>query len=143
MPASTATASYGTLLKQGDGAMSEAFTSITEVTNLSSPGMKLDLQEVTNMESPTAWREFIATLKDAGEVTVEFNGLPAETQQVALRTCLVNKTKRNFRITFTDSGPTTWNFSGFVTNFQYVPGDVNGALKGNATIKITGAMTFA
>ena len=141
MPATVATAGYGTLLKQGDAAMSEAFTSILEVTNITGPGFSLDLQEVTSMESPSAWREFIATLKNAGEVNFDFNLSPAQATHTALRDTLVNRTRRNWKMVFTDTAPTTWSFTGFLTAFQVNPGDVNGVLKGSGTIKLTAAPT--
>ena len=142
MAASSATGAFGTLLKQGDGEVSEVFTTIAEVTNISGPSLSMDTIEVTNLTSDNASREFIAGLKDGGEVTIDLNFLPAAGTFTAFLANWTNRTKRNFKIVWSDAAPTTWSFSGYVTNIE-PSGSFDDKLTASATIKITGQPTFA
>lgn len=139
-----AIAAYGTLLKMGDGGGPEVFTTVAEVTDISGPGLSLDTVDVTSHDSTDAWREFIATLKDAGEVTFDINYVPTNATHGAttgLLKALDMRTKKNWRLVFPDTGATTWNFSGFVTGFE--PGEpVDDALTASVTIKLTGEPTL-
>lgn len=61
---------------------------ILEVIKLGGPGMKADMKEATNMGSPNTYKEFIAGLREGGDVTLEGNYIPKENtnSQVTLRT---------------------------------------------------------
>ena len=50
-----------------------------------------------------------------------------------------NRTKRNFRMVFTDA-TTTWEFAGFVTSFS-ISAQLENVYLANVTIKLTGAIT--
>jgi hypothetical protein len=128
----------GTLLKIGDGGGSEVFTTIAEVRTVDGPKSKVDVVDVTHMESTE--REFIATLLDAGEITINGN-YTSVTAQDSLRTTHTAKTKRNFQLVVPIASPETWAFAGFVTSFgPTLPHD--GPMAFSATIKLTGAVTI-
>lgn len=135
---------HGTLLKIGDGAGSEVFTTIAEVKNISGPGLKLNTVEATNHDSPNKTMEVIAGLIDPGEVSFDINYQPtAATHNVTtgLIRDLKNRTKRNFQLVFPDSGSTTWAFAAFVTEFN--PQEpVNNVLNAQVKLKITGLPTL-
>lgn len=136
---------FGTLLKIGDGGGTEVFTTIAEVKDISGPSLKLDTEEVTSHSSTGGWREYIATLLDAGEVTFDVNFIPTNathSQTSGLLKDLKNKTLRNFQLVFSNVGATTWAFSAFVTGFE--PAEpVEGVLAASVTLKITGQPTLA
>lgn len=143
--ASGAISSFGTLLKIGDGAGSEVFTTIAEVRDVSGPGLGLATAEVTNHSSTGGWREHVGTLNDGGDVTFEINYIPTTTTHNAtggLIRDLKNKTKRNFQLVFSDSGATTWSIAAFVTKFEPLE-PVDGALRANVSLKISGQPTLA
>lgn len=140
MAATQGTSGFGTLLKRGDGASSEAFTTIAEVTNITGPGESLEVIDATHMESPSGYREYIPSLLDSGEVTFDLNFLPADSNQSGLRTDLTGKTKRNFQLVFTDSGTTTYSFAGYVTSFE-PSAQIDDKLSASCTIKVTGPVT--
>jgi hypothetical protein len=75
---------YGTKFQTGDDASPEVFTDIAFVTAITPPGMSRDSIDVSHMQSPDEWREFIAGMKDAGEMSVELNFLPGGTALTAL-----------------------------------------------------------
>lgn len=142
---SDAVFAQGTLLKAGNGAATEVFTTISEVTNIGGPGLALDPIEVTNMDSTAGWREFIGGLLDGGEVSISINYKPDNATHNAangLINDMENRTKRNFQLIFSDSGNTTFSFTALVTGFESTA-PVDGHLTADVTFKITGQPTLA
>lgn len=134
---SEAVAGFGALLKRGDGGAPEVFTPIAEVTGISGPALSQETAEVTHHESPGGFGEMIGTILRAGEVTLELNFIPINVTQKNLRTDLVNKTLRNFKIVFPDPAATTWSFSALVTSFE-VTEPVDDKLGASVTLSISG-----
>lgn len=142
MAATVGTSGFGTLLKRGDGTSNETFTTVLEVVNISGPGETLELIDATHMESPNAYREYIPSLLDSGEITFDLNFLPGNATQTVLRTDLTNRTKRNWKLVFTDSALTTYVFAGYVTSHE--PGaQIDDKLSCSVTIKVTGPVTLS
>lgn len=137
MSATVGTSGYGTLLKKGDGATAEVFTTVAEVKSISGPNLSMDTIDATHMESPNAFREFIPSLKSAGDVTLEMNYLPANANQAGFITDFQNRTLRNWKIVFPDAATTTWAFSGYITAFA-PSAAVDGMLTASATITVSG-----
>jgi predicted secreted protein len=140
-----ATAGFGTLLKIGDGGTPETFTTIAEVQNISGPGLKMETVDVTSHSSTGAWRQKVATLLDAGDVTFDVlfsPTAPTHSQTSGLLRDMKNRTARNFTLTFPNVGATVWTFPAYVTGFE--PGEpVDGALTASVTLTISGAPTLA
>lgn len=139
MTASDATSAYGCLLKAGDGAGTEVFTTIAEVTSFSYSGMEASFIDVTHMTSPNAIREVIPSLIEPGTISFEMNFVPDSATHDAIRTDLAARTKRNFKLVFTDATPSTWSFSGYYKSFA-VNGEVGGKLQASASIQLTAAL---
>ena len=140
-----ALSSFGTFLKIGDGGTPEAFTTISEVRDISGPSLSLDTEEVTNHDSPGGWEEFVTTILRSGEVTFDINYHPTESTHDAgtgLIADMVAKTLRNFQLVFTDVASTTWSFAAYVTGFEPTE-PVAGALSAACTLKITGQPVLA
>ena len=144
MAPSGAISSFGTLLKIGDGGGTEVFTTIAEVLDISGPGLSQETEEVTNHSSTAGWDEHIGTILRGGEVSFDVNFIPTENTQDAgagLINDMENRTRRNFRIVFPDSGATTWNFAALVTAFE-PSAPVQGALRASVSLLITGQPTL-
>lgn len=142
---SNALSAFGTLLKIGDGGGTEVFTTIAEVTKIGGPKFKLNTKEVTSHSSPGGWKESIATILEAGEVSADLNFIPTtatQSQSGGLLRDLKNKTLRNFKIVFPDVGATTWSFAAFVTGFE-TDEPVDDALTAKVTLEISGQPTLA
>lgn len=131
MTASAAKIGFGTLLKIGDGAGSEVFTTIAEVKNVSGVGMTQGLAEVTHMESADRVREFIPTLIDMNPITFGINFLADNTQHDAIQTDMKNGTKRNFKIVIADA---TFAFSAYITDFNFSM-EMEAAVQASITLK--------
>lgn len=140
-----AISSFGTLLKIGDGGGTEVFTTIAEVGDIEGPAFEMSTQEVTNHSSSGAWREVVPGLIDPGEVGFSLAFIPTNathSQTSGLIRDLKNRTKRNFKLVFTDVGGTTWTFAAYVTGFKPTA-PVEGLLGADVTLKLTGQPTLA
>lgn len=145
--ATGALSSFGTLIKMGDGASPEVFTTIAEVRDISGPSWALGTEEVTNHDS-AGWREYIPTLLEAGEVSFDINFKGDATQGFAagsVYAAMTGKVKKNFTITLPSGVGATndvLSFAGYVTGFE-LAAPVEGVLSASLTIMITGATTAA
>jgi hypothetical protein len=113
---------------------------IAQLRKFAFGGAKTTLDDVTNLDSPTAYMERIATVIDPGDVT--FDGVldPANATYSALNTLQANRTLSNWLITLTDG--TTYAFAGYVTEFVPAAVDYSKAITFSGKITITGAVTI-
>lgn len=140
-----AISAHGTLLKIGDGGETESFTTISEVRELSGPGLSLDTEDVTNHDSPGGWEELVGTILRSGEVSATLNYIPTDgTHDAATGVIndMENRTHRNFEMVFPDASNTTWSFTALVTNFEPSE-DADGVLETEITLKLSGQPTLA
>lgn len=112
------------------------------MTNIGEVGSECDTIEVTNFDSPSGWKEFIAGLKMGGTVSVEMNFLPGNSSQQGLRSAVGSSTISTYSVIFTDSGE-TYSFSAICTKFKANASTPADSLKATAEFQITGAITFA
>lgn len=144
MPASSGVSGFGVLLKIGDGGGTEVFTTIAEVRDVSGPGLTVTTFDLSNMNSPGAWMEKGAGMLDAGQVTFNVNWLVTDSTQnytAGLLRDMVNRTRRNFRITWPVTG-VNWTFAAFITNYNPTA-PLNDALRSAITLTLTGQPTLA
>ena len=138
---------HGTELQRGDGGGPEVFTKIAEVLNISGPSLARDTVDVTSMDSPDQWREFIAGLKDGGEVTFDViydpvdatiepsGGLLSELDLAS------GAAATNYKLVFSDPATTTWDFAAILTGFE--PNEaVDDKVMASVTLKISGKPTI-
>jgi predicted secreted protein len=140
--ASLARSAFGTLLKIGDGGGTEAFTTISELTSVSVDGPTVETIDVTNHDSPSAYREYIASLIEGGTCSFEGNWISSTTQD-QVRTDMVARTRRNFQIVYPLSSPETHSFAGIITTFSVGDATVDGKLTCSGSIQITSAITVS
>ena len=131
---SQATAAYGIQLKLGA-------TVVPELLTLGDVGGTMDTVEVTAHDGP-GWKEFVATLLDAGVIRADFNFVPGNATQIALRTAMTARTLSAMSAVLPNGGP-TWTFNAFVTQYRVGTVPVNGHLPLNVLLRPSGAMTFA
>ncbi len=140
---SDAISSYGTLLKRGDGGAPESFATIAEVKDIEGPSMETDVIDVTTHSSAAAgaFREKLATLIDAGEITFDLNLVPSNTVHRAMRQDQLNRTKRNYQIWYPGSVSADIQFEAVLTKMP-VKATVDGVLESSITLTITKAPTI-
>ncbi len=135
---------HGTLLKIGDGAGTEVFTTIAEVTDIGGPELALEIAEVTSHSSASGYKEKIGALLDGGQVAFSINYIPTNATHnntAGLIKDQKDRTLRNFQLVFSDSGTTTWSFAALVVNFSPTE-PIDGALTADVTLEISGAPTL-
>jgi hypothetical protein len=141
MPVSQAQLGYGALFQREIDGAPGTWATVTETVKLGGPVMKMDMKEVTEMLSPNTFKEFIAGLRDGGQVTFELNYLPKDAVQTKLITDFQLGTNKKWQIVLPGSLG-TWSFSGFVSDLSpAIPIDDRATVTG--TIKITGMPTLA
>lgn len=140
--ATNAKSSKNVKLKRGDGAGSEAFTTIGEVTSFKGPGEKAPQLDATSFDSTAM--EFIAGLTDNGEITFDVNFVGSDAQQQGLRTDSRAGTLRNFKLDFNDhaSDPTIASFAAIVTSPPEPSAAVNAIVKASCSLRISGTVTW-
>lgn len=119
------------------------YAAIAQVANIGGPTLSRETVDATAHDSPNRWRQFIAGLRDAGEVTLELLFDPDNTGHTDLRSDLATlDTIKNYRIKFPDPTPTVWTFAAWVTRFEpRAPMDEK--LTASVTFKLSGVPTFA
>jgi len=132
---SNAARAFGTTLARNGN-------TIAEINNIGGLDLKMDTIDVTTHDSTSGFREFLGGLIDAGEVSIEGNLYPGDSNgQVYLLTDMTNRTAQAFVITFPAAMATTWTFTALVTAFKTgAPHD--GAVSFSATLKVTGVPTL-
>lgn len=128
----------GTVLAVGDGASPEVFTAITEITSIGGPELSSEQVEVTSLDSAGGFKEFVTGLKDGGSISIENNWIKSDVSQVQMRDDVQAGTKRNYRITWSDSPPTVVDFNASVEAFSMTT-EPDAPVTASMTLKISGA----
>lgn len=118
MPASNANPGFGCTFAIGDGASTEAFTVMAEITSISGFGTTHRTDEVTHMTSPNGWAEHIGLgVKEGKAFTLALNFVADDAQQISLyQTRVESGSINNYRIAFTDDGASTCTFAGIISD---------------------------
>jgi len=131
----------GTLFKIGNGASSEAFTTVPETHKLQAPNIKFDLLD-TSSHDTAVYKEYIPGLADGENAQASIWFVPTNSVHIGIRTDSLARTKRNFEIIFPGGGTgAQMAFSSYITGFSPTA-DVNTVLVAQVTAKVTGAVTW-
>ena len=132
----SAIAGFGIQLKIGTVA-------IAELQDVSGPSLSLETIEVTSHSSVEGWKEYIAGLLDAGEISFDINYVPTNATHKnaagGLIYILAQRAVQAFSLVFPDT--TTWTFNAFVTAFE-PSAPVADKLSASVTLKLTGKPTL-
>ena len=110
------------------------------VIGIDGPSMTVDAIETTDLDD--TWKTFIANIPDGGEISLELEFEPDDTDHAALFTDFAAGTSRAWAIVFSDAGTTTFSGNGFVTS--YGPGaQANDKLTCTVGIKVSGEVSRA
>lgn len=115
------------------------YTEIMEVYDVVPPNQQTDEIEVTHYKSVGGYREFIAGLKDGGEVTISLNWIPGSTTDVLLRGLHASGELRLHRITFANDS--TISYPGWIKGLERSsPYDDRQSM--NVTVRVAGNSTY-
>jgi len=130
----------GTSFQRGDGASPEVFGTVGDVISISGPQITKEEIEVTALDSSA--KEYIGALDDPGEISMELNWNPQDTEHVNLRADAEGNTQRNYRIVWGDVSSTQADFNAEVMEFS-INTEPNDAVKASVRLKINGAITWS
>lgn len=113
----------------------EAYELIAEIKSITGPGGTRDTIDVTSLTSTEGYREFIASFRDAGTVSLDMI-FRRDTYDI-MKGDFESDTLQNYEIVLPDAENTTLEFEGLVTEIplNIVPDD---AIMVNTVIKISG-----
>lgn len=136
---------FGTTLSRGDGAASEVFTAIGNLTSVSIPGFSREIYDVTAHDSPDKHREWIGGIIDGGEVSVNFNYDPAvevggATLYETMLTDAQDPDPVNYEIALPDGS--VFACALLISSFEDIDVPFDGPATGSMTFKMSGSATF-
>ena len=134
---------FGTKVFMWDATTSKSTSNdlIGDLTGISGPSMSAEDIDVTSHDSTGAYREYVTSFLDAGEISLEGNlmsGGGAEDMVDAFNA----RAKQSFEILFPTTDGLSWKFGGYVTGVETdAPYDDKASF--SATVKVTGAPTLS
>lgn len=128
---------FGSKLSIGDGAGPEVFAVVGDLKSINGPNQSRGQVEVTHMDSPDGYVEYIGDLKDGGEVSFTVNFAREDAGQAAVFTAFGSGRVANFRLQFPNptSGKKRFEFAAYVSNLSN-SFPVRGAMEQTITLKI-------
>lgn len=118
------------------------YEDVNQATILNAPAITQDFDDITNHQSPGGFKEYLATLRDAGELAVEFIWDPIN---IPMHGTIYDDAVaeplplRDWKILF-PNGINGWSFSAYVTAPK-VPLEVTRALRASFTLRVSGQPT--
>lgn len=140
MPATQAQSGFGSKFQIESTVGGGVFTTVTDVTSITAPDTRLDLEDATHMESPGGYEEMIPLLKRSDAVTVNGHKVFGDSTRALLKTAQDNREKRAFRIISPDSTRRIV-FSGYVERIGGGEMPHDGKMTHSVTVKPTGQIT--
>jgi predicted secreted protein len=131
---------YGSKLASG-GTTGSPYVNVAQLKKVNFSGLKADFDDITNLDSPTIFKEYMKTVVDGD--TVQFDGVmnPADptTQSLLANIAIPGSAALYFwKITLTNGS--TLVFTGYVQDFKF-GAEYNKAITFSGTIKIVGNVT--
>jgi predicted secreted protein len=134
----------GTLMKLGNSASPEVFTTITQVRSIAGPTTKATVQDVTTHSTSGNWMEKLATLIDPGTLSFPVNYDKTDSAHAfstGLWNLLTGLTQKNYRCVFPASIG-YMQFAAYVTSHAFdLP--VDNVIRANMELTINGAISTA
>jgi predicted secreted protein len=117
------------------GSSAGAWEKLAEIRSIDGPGMSRETIDVTTLDTTGGYREFIASLRDAGTISFTMNFTRAAYE--LMKQDFEDNTVKNYEIVLPDEDTTTLEFEGLVTELP-LSIEVDGAIQADITIKISG-----
>lgn len=120
-------------------------TLLSEVRSVGFPQDETDEHEVTHLNSPDRYKEFIQGLIDAGEFPATLNYVPGGATDLLLTAAKATGSTRKARIVVPDetgTGAADWNFTFSVFVKKYAPDNMepNAPITATANFRVTGSV---
>jgi hypothetical protein len=108
--------------------------------DIGGPGISGDTVDVTTHDSPSAFREFLKTVIDPGELGLDLVWDPEDAAgQAKIVSEAIARTSDLYRLVYNTTNAKTWEFTAFVTQFE--PNNpVEGEISASVSMKLTGTI---
>lgn len=113
---------------------------IADLTKIGEIGLENSEIDVTTLDSPDYYKEYIAGFKDAGEVSLE-GFVKSETNMESMLALAEAQTVQTWEVEFPSGA--IWFFSGFVKMWKEAETTVEGVRGFTGSIRITGKTEYA
>ena len=136
------TTAKGTLVKLGDAASPEVFSTIGQVRSIDGPTTTAEIVDVTTHSTAGNWREKLAVLIDPGSVSFAINFDSADATHAfttGLWSLFENLTQRNYQMIFPASAGQL-DFAAYVASHAF-SAPVDDVLTADIELAINGAIT--
>jgi len=133
----------GTAFKIGDGTSpTETFTAISGIKSIGIPGLSADVADTTTLASTSNYEEALSTVLRTGDLTLSLSWDPDDTEHQGFLTDYASGAVKSYQIVFTDTTPTTFQFSSIVTGVS-ISIETGSEVTAEVTLKNTGVPNFA
>lgn len=134
---------YGSHLANGGTLLAGPYTNVAQLKNVKFNGLKAEFDDITNLDSPSIFKEWLKTVVDGSDVT--FDGVlnPSDPTSQGLLTNLstAGSAALNYwKLTLTNGS--TLTFQGYVQDFK-LGVEYQKAITFSSAIKIVGNITAA
>src|SRR5579885_523048 len=107
--------SMNTLLQYGDGNSPEGWTTVANVSSITSCfSMSATVKDVTSHSTNLPWRKKRTTLLDAGQISCKLFWIPGDAGHIALRKIFTNRQEKDWRVVWAN-GATPWIVTGSIS----------------------------
>jgi len=135
-------AAFGTLLKMGVSGSPGSMVTIALVSSIKGPTQSASMIDVTSHDNATGYREFVAGVRDAGEITFTCFFDPSDATHKDSSGGLIYEfnagTEKGFELHLANTSPVAkFSFDGIITKIDF-NNPVDGASTADVTIKISG-----
>jgi predicted secreted protein len=139
MPVNASIGHGSSFQRSSDGTSTGTFTAIGEVMSISPPNLSRETVDATHMASTDGWREFIAGLKDGGEVSIQCNFDPNGTDVSNWLADINDEDPGYYKVIFPDT--TSWGFAALMTGLE-IEDPLDDKMVATATYKVSGKPAF-
>ena len=122
----------GTIFNRWSGT---TWVALAQIKSIGGPSSSRETVDTTTMDSVGGYREFIGSLRDAGEISLSMNFTQAA--YLLMKTDFESDTLQDYQIVLPDTNSTTLEFSGLVTD---LPLDIplDDVVSCDVSIKVSG-----
>lgn len=133
---------YGSAVRVHDGITPKpgGWFELGKVNNISPPNEQVDQVERTHMKSPNRTKQYVAGLKDPGDMTVGINYLPGNDTDTYIIEWRKTNENREVEIGYAESLVAD-SFEGFPLGFAPGGLDASGLMTADLNLKVAGAVT--
>lgn len=130
-----ATRTIGTKLKKIKSGSETEDLMIANLTSIGEIGLESEEIDVTDLDSPAEYKEYIAGTKDAGEVSLAGN-IKEETTIEVMLALAESRSVEKWVVTYPSGAK--WEFTGFVKSFKDGEKTSDGLATFSASIRVSG-----